>query len=527
MSSLVHHNSGTRPATADPAAGAASVAVPARRPAPRLDRHLIAVSLAVVLGAIMSTLDVTVVNVAIGTLAREFRASLPMIQWVSAGYTLGLAMMVPVTGWAQARFGSKRLFLLSIALFVAGSALAGAAWSAWSLIAFRVVQGLGGGMLTPAGMTVLTRAAGSERIGRVMGLISIPMVLGPILGPMLGGWLVSDVSWRAIFYLNVPVGIAALLAAGKVLKRDEPELGERLDVRGLLLLSPGLAALIYGLAQGGQHGDFGAVSALVPTAAGAVLVAGFIAHALTASHPLIDLRLLRRRSVAAGSATMALFMSAYLGSMLLVPLYYQLVRGQSPLHAGLLLIPEGIGALLTMPVGGKLTDSIGPGRVTLAGVVTVTAGMAGFAWLLGATTPYWALSAALLVMGMGMGLTAVGQLGAAIKPLAPDEVPRATTMVNIIGQVSAATGIAAASLLLSANLASQLTAGGHHGPAGGLQAAQHIPPDALARAAGLQADAFQATYWWLPVPLLLLAVIPALILRRSKPAGQAVPPDAV
>ncbi len=479
----------TRSAAAEPVSPTQPPDLPARPSAAGLDRRVLAVAMVVVISSIMTTLDMTVVNVALNTLAKGFGAPLPTIQWVATGYALALATVVPVSGWAQARFGSKRLFVVATGLFVTGSALSGAAWSTPSLIAFRALQGLGGGMLGPASMTVLARAAGPARIGRVMGIIGVPIVLGPILGPVLGGWLVTDGSWRAIFYLNVPVGIAALAVAVRILEPDTPRPGERLDFPGLLMLSPGLAALIYGLARGSAAGSFGSAGALAPAVAGAMLVAAFVVRALTASNPLIDLRLLKRRSVAAGSGALALFMAAYLGSMLLVPLYYQVVRGETPLVAGLLLIPEGAGAMITMPIGGKLTDRTGPGRIALLGVAVTTAAMATFASLLGAGIPLWALGAALLGMGMGLGLTMIATLGAAVKPLRHDEVPRATTMIGIIQQVAASSGIAAASLLLSSNLARRLPAAGIQAAAGGLQTVHNVPAEARARAAGLMAGA--------------------------------------
>src|SRR5215210_7606967 len=183
----------------------------------KLDRRILTIAGVVVLGAVMSILDVTVVNVAINTLAAEFDSTLTTIQWIVTGYTLALATVIPITGWAADRFGTKRLYLLSIGLFMAGSALSGAAWSAESLIAFRVLQGLGGGMLMPAGMTILTRAAGPGRVGRVMAIIGIPMMLGPILGPILGGWLVDDVSWRWIFFINLPIGVVAFFLSLRIL----------------------------------------------------------------------------------------------------------------------------------------------------------------------------------------------------------------------------------------------------------------------------------------------------------------------
>ncbi len=481
-----------------------------------LDRGVLAAAMVVVLGAIMSILDVTVVNVAINDLAREFETPLSTIQWVATGYTLALATVIPITGWASARFGTKRLYMISIALFVVGSMLAGSAWSAESLIAFRVLQGLGGGMIMPAGMTILAQAAGPQRIGQVMSVVGIPMLLGPILGPILGGYLVDDVSWRWIFFINLPIGIVALLMAAKILKRDKPQRTERLDIIGLVLLSPGLASLIYGLAKGAELKDFLKPESAIYTAVGAVLVLGFVARALTARSPLIDLRLLKRPSVAAASGTMVLFMAAFMGAMLLLPLYYQTVRQQGALHSGLLMAPQGLGAMITMPIGGKLTDRIGPGRVVLVGMVVVVASMAGFASVLEADTSYWVLGSVLFVTGLGMGMTMMPTMAAAIQTLAHDEVPRASTMLNIIQQVSASLGTAMISVLLANRLASNL--GGSGG--GEIGSAEKIPDAVMDKIAKPMADAFQHTYWY-AAGLLIFAFLPALLLPRKKPETPA------
>ena len=242
-----------------------------------IDRALMSVAIVVVLGAIMSILDTTVVNVAISDLSTTFDTSLETIQWVVTGYTLALATVIPITGWAADRFGTKRLYMLSLALFLCGSILSGLAWSAGSLIAFRVLQGLGGGMLMPAGMTILTRAAGPQRVGRVMSIIGVPMLLGPIVGPILGGWLVDDVSWRWIFFINIPIGIAALILSLRVLPRDQPKPAHPFDALGLALLSPGLALLIYGLAKSSSGGGFGSSQVLGPVFVGVVLLVAFAA----------------------------------------------------------------------------------------------------------------------------------------------------------------------------------------------------------------------------------------------------------
>src|SRR5215213_3331384 len=238
-----------------------------------LDRGLLMVASVVVLGAIMSILDTTVVNVAISHLTTDFNTSLETIQWIVTGYTLALATVIPITGWAADRFGTKRLYILSLGLFLAGSTLSGLAWSAESLILFRVLQGLGGGMLMPAGMTILTRAAGPQRVGRVMAIMGVPMLLGPILGPILGGWLVDNVSWRWIFFINVPIGIFSLVMATRILPRDTPQPQHGFDALGLALLSPGLALVIYGLAQSTSAGGFSAPEVWAPAGSGFILLA--------------------------------------------------------------------------------------------------------------------------------------------------------------------------------------------------------------------------------------------------------------
>ncbi|MCW2889427.1 MAG: hypothetical protein QOE54_2639 [Streptosporangiaceae bacterium] len=477
-----------------------------------LDRALLTVASVVVLGAIMSILDVTVVNVAINHLSEELKSPLATIQWVATGYTLALATVIPVSGWAADRFGTKRLYMISIALFIIGSALAGLAWSAPSLIAFRVVQGLGGGMIMPCAMTILTQAAGPQRVGQVMSVVGVPMLLGPICGPILGGYLVDQVSWRWIFYINVPIGVLTLLLSWRILARDKPQPTHRLDFLGLLLLSPGLASLIYGLAKGAQKGAFDSPGVLIPSLAGTVLVIGFIARALTAKSPLIDLRLLKRRSVVSAAGTMMLFGGAFFGAMLLLPLYYQVVRHQSALHAGLLLAPQGFGAMITMPIGGKLTDRVGPGRVVLVGLTVVVASMAVFTRV-SADTSFFFLGSTLFVMGLGMGMTMMPTMSAAFQSLSHAEVPRASTMMNIIQQVAGSIGVATMSVVLGNALADRLPGGG---ATGGLGAAQHVPAALMSKLAPKIADAFAHTYL-VALGLLLIAFIPALLLPRRKP----------
>jgi EmrB/QacA subfamily drug resistance transporter len=488
-----------------------------------LDRAMLAISAVVVLGTIMSILDTTIVNIAINHLSVDFKAPLPTIQWVSTGYLLALATVIPLTGWAADRFGTKRLYMTSLVLFLAGSALSGMAWSAHSLIAFRVLQGLGGGMIMPAGMTILTQAAGPQRVGRVMSVVGAPMLLGPILGPVLGGWLVDDVSWRWIFYVNIPIGAVALVMAYRILKPDRPQPTHRLDALGLALLSPGLALLVYGLAETGSHGGFSGPKAILPTVAGVLLIAGFVRHALRTEDPLIDVRLFSRRIPAVSGITMSLFAGAFFGAMLLLPLYYQVARGESALDAGLLMIPQGVGAALMMPVGGRIVDRTGAARVVLPGLFCVLLGFGIFTQV-GADTSYVLLGAASFVTGLGIGLAMMPTMAAAYQTLGHAEVSRATTAFNIVQRGFGALGVALMSVILASQLADRLPGAGNAGK--GLQAAQSIPPQARAHLAPLVADAFAHTYVW-AFALILVAVVPASFLPRDKPAApQPVPARA-
>src|ERR1700684_693403 len=237
-----------------------------------LDRETMIVAGVVLLGAIMSILGKTVVNAAIDPLAVAFHSSLTTIQWVVTGYTLALAAVIPASGWAADRFGTKRLYMGSLVLFTLGSVMSGLSWSAGSLIGFRVLQGLGGGMIMPAVMTIMTKKAGPSRMGRVMGVLGVPMLVAPIVGPILGGWLVDSASWRWIFFINLAIGIIAFILALIVLDPDQPPPAQRLDWLGMLLLSPGLAVFIYGLAESSTYG-LGASRSWGPIVVGLVLIA--------------------------------------------------------------------------------------------------------------------------------------------------------------------------------------------------------------------------------------------------------------
>ncbi|MCP2353895.1 EmrB/QacA subfamily drug resistance transporter [Nonomuraea thailandensis] len=395
-----------------------------------------ATGLVVLLGVVMTMLDTTIVNVALGALARDLHTTIASVQWAATGYLLAMSMTVPVTGWAVGRFGVRNVWLASLALFVAGSLLCAAAWSLGSLVVFRVVQGVGGGLLQPVGQLMLAQAAGKERMGRAMGLISVPAMLVPVLGPPLGGLLVQGPGWRWLFLVNVPVCAVALPAAFLLLPRESGAgQRQRLDVPGLALLSPGLAAVIYGLSEVGNG-----ASPLHPALwIGLALVAAFARRSLRDTS-LLDLRLFGDRTFGAAVLALACYSAAMLGFTVLVPLHSQLAAGGTALEAGLLLAPMGIGAALTMPLAGRLTDSRGPRGVAAAGVVLVVASIAGFV-LAGGPVPMFAL-------GLGHGLVATSVMAAAFRTLEAAAIPAATTLSTITLRLAGPFGVALAAVLL-------------------------------------------------------------------------------
>jgi len=282
-----------------------------------LDPAFRRLALALLTGVLAVVFDTTIVNVALDTLGRELHAGVSTIQWVTTGYLLALGMAVPITGWLVDRFGSKAVWMGALTLFLAASIGASLAAGAPMLIAFRVLQGLGGGLMLPVLQTLLVQAAAGRPLGRVTALISLPVLLGPVLGPVVGGLIVQHLSWRWIFWVNVPFGVAGLILAWRLMPATPRNRTATLDVVGLALLSPGVALVLFGLSRRDWW----------PAIAGAVITILFVARAARRADALVDVRLLRTPSFSAASALMFLSGFALYGAMLLVPLYFQQERG--------------------------------------------------------------------------------------------------------------------------------------------------------------------------------------------------------
>src|ERR1700759_3815485 len=443
-----------------------------------LDAGLLRIAGVCILASVLAILDGTVVSVAQRTFIAEFASTQAVVAWTITGYTLGQATVIPLAGWASDRFGTKRLFMGAALWFTTASLLCSLASNINQLIAFRVTQGLGGGILVPLTLIILTREAGPRRLGRLMAVLGIPMLLGPMCGPVLGGWLIGAYGWQWIFRINLPLGLIVLMLAALVFPRDRPRSSETFDFVGMLLLSPGLAALLFGISSVARCGTFADDHVWIPALIGLTLVTAFVLHALhRAEHPLIDLRLFENRVVTFANSAMFLFSVGFFGVVLLLPSYFQQLLHQTPLQSGLHMVPQGLGAMLAMPLAGTLMDKRGPRNVLLVGIALITTGLTVFAfgaWKQADYVPI--LLVGLVVVGLGLGCTMTPLSGTAVQALAPQQVARGSTLLSVNQHVATSVSIALMSVILTSqfNRSESITASeklgllrgkvGKHGP---------------------------------------------------------------
>jgi EmrB/QacA subfamily drug resistance transporter len=458
----------------------------------KIERWVWEIAAIVIVGSIMSILDTTIVNVALSRLGRELHSSIADIQWVVTGYLLSLAAVIPLTGWAARRFGAKHVYLVSLVLFTGGSVLCGLATNTGELVAFRVLQGLGGGMILPIGQLMMAQAAGPRRMGRVMGVIAVPAMLAPIFGPAIGGLILDNTTWRWIFFVNLPIGLLAFPLALRRLPRGEASAAAagKLDVPGLILVLISAPALTYGLAEVGTTGGFSSVKVILPIVAGLILAVIFVLWELRVPQPLLDVRLYKKRTFASASFTTFCLGAALFGAMILMPLYYQQVRLESVLDTGLLVGPQGLGAAIMMPISGRLTDRIGGGPLALAGVTLTAVGTIPFA-LVGAHTSILVLSLWMFLRGIGIGLAFMPAMAAAFAALEPRELSHATPQMNVLQRFGGSIGTAVLAVVLQRALLSS--------------------PHTHAGAAG----AFGTAFWW-SAGIAALAILPSLVLMRAE-----------
>jgi len=400
-----------------------------------------------VLGTVMSVLDTTIVNVALEPLARELDASLGAISWIVTAYLLAIAAVTPAASWASRRLGARRTYLLSLLLFTLGSLGCGLAWDTRSLVVARVLQGAAGGLLMPVGQSIIVKAAGHGNLGRVMGVLGVPTVLAPVVGPTLGGFLLETVSWRAIFLINVPIGVLAYVLGLRLLPRDAGAPTYRLDVLGLLLASVSLSLVTYGLSEVAADPAIGRAEVIGPVVVGAVLLGVFVRHALRRDHPLLDLRLFADRAYGLASFGVLVNGAISLGGLILLPLYLQGVRGESATTTGLLVAPTAVGVVLVMSQAGRWTDRYGGGRVATAGTAILTVATFPLA-LVDDHTSYWYITGWMLLRGIGTGLAGMPLMAAALTSIAQAKSPDASAQLFVLQRVGGSLGTAALVVVL-------------------------------------------------------------------------------
>jgi EmrB/QacA subfamily drug resistance transporter len=361
----------------------------------------VAVAVVYVGALFMNIMDVTIVNVALPTIGRQFHETATSVDVVVIAYLVSLAVFIPASGWIGDRFGGKRTLLAAIAVFTVASALCGVAGSLSQLVIFRVLQGVGGGMLTPVGMAMLYRTyPPSDRV-RLASILMVPTALAPAAGPVLGGLLVTDLSWRWVFYVNLPIGILAFVFGLMFVVEQREQRPGRFDLPGFCLAGLGLGALMYGVSEGPIRG-WGSPLVEGLALVGLILLAAMVIVELRTDEPMIDLRLLGDRMFRVSNLLVEVTMVAFFGVLYVVPLYYQDGRGLSALQSGLSTFPEAIGVMLGAQVVSRvLYPRFGPRRVMAGGLVSIAVFTALMS-LSGAHTSLWWMR--LLMFGLGYAI---------------------------------------------------------------------------------------------------------------------------
>ncbi|MYQ89245.1 MULTISPECIES: DHA2 family efflux MFS transporter permease subunit [unclassified Streptomyces] len=462
-------------------------------PAVRVDKQLLRTAFILVLGTFMATLDATIVSVGIDSLADEFGASVAEIQWVTTAYLLAVVAAVPASGWLADRFGGRRTWLVAVGVFLLGSVLSASAWSVTSLIVFRVVQGLGGGLLPATGQALLARVAGPGRTGRVISVVAVVPLLSPVLGPLAGGSILAVAPWPWLFLVNLPIGAIAILLARRHVPEVPPSTRRTaFDLRGALLLSPGLAVLVFGLTEV-AHGR--TLPATIGVSAGLAMLAGFTVHGLrTRRTPLVDPRLFARPPFGAAAVALLVLGASVFGTMFLLPLYFQTGRGMSAWGAGLLLAPQGLGAAAGSVLVNRTIDRFAPRTLVVTGIGLILLGTVPFTRL-GHEPPDIAIASALAVRGIGMAMVGAPVMNIVYSRIEPEFLPRASGALNLLNTVGGSVGTAALAVVLQ----NRLSARG---------------PDI--------SGAFGDTFWWV-LGFCLFAAAGATRLPRTGPDAPRTP----
>jgi EmrB/QacA subfamily drug resistance transporter len=400
-----------------------------------------------VAGMFLNIMDTTIVNVALPSLGEQFGVGTSSIEWVVVGYLLSLAAFIPASGWIGDRFGTKRTFLFALAVFVGASALCGLAQSLDELVAFRILQGVGGGMLTPVGTAMLYRAFPPAERAKASRVLIIPTVTAPALGPIVGGFLVDHLSWRWIFYVNVPIGVLAFVFGALFLhEHREPRRG-RFDLPGFVLSGGGLALILYALGEGPGKG-WGSPEIVLTLVLGVAAFVALVRVELTKAHPMLHLRLLRNRLFRSCNVAALFGYGGFIGFLFVMPLYLQEARGLSAFESGLTTFPEALGVLVSSQIAGRVYGYVGPRRLMAGGLAAVACLMASLTQV-GLGTNLWVIRLVMFLLGAGMAFVFVPLQAAAFATISPADTGQASAIYSTQRQVAAALGVSILATVLS------------------------------------------------------------------------------
>jgi DHA2 family multidrug resistance protein len=397
----------------------------------------------VILGVFMSILDQTIVNIALPRLETAFGADVHSVQWVLTAYILAQGVVTPATAFFADRFGIKRFYIISLAAFTAGSALCGLAWSLPVLIFFRILQGASGAALFPLSMTLLFREFPPRERGTAMGLFGVPALLAPAIGPTLGGYLVTSVGWQLIFYINVPIGILAVILSFLFLREYRQDAHATFDIGGFILSAVGLVAVLYGINDASTDGwTSGTVLGFL--AIGVLALAIFTVYEIMLANrggrPLLDMRIFRNSAFSVGSIAYVFVIFSLFGGLFLLPLYLQNIRQLSAFQAGLILLPQALASMVSVVVGGRLVDRIGVRTVMIPGLLLL--GFANYELsLITIYSPYWWIQVMLILRGIALGFTVQPLTVAILSEISSRDLPQASALNTVIRAVASSLGI--------------------------------------------------------------------------------------
>ena len=504
------------------------------------------IAVAVMFATFMEVLDTTVVNVSLPHIAGSLSASIEEATWVLTSYLVANAIILPMTGWLASRFGRKRLLMMSVVGFTSASFLCGLAPTLGTLILFRIIQGATGGALQPLSQAVLLEAFPPQDRGKAMGFWGLGIVVAPILGPVLGGWLTDSYSWRWVFYINIPVGIASIVMT-KLYIFDPPYLrteSRKIDYWGIGMLAVGIGALqiVLDKGQGEDWFSSGVIVTLALLSAGTLIA--LIVHELTTAEPIVDLRVFKARSYAVGVFLMTVVGFVLYGSMVLLPIMLQTLLGYPPMQAGIAMAPRGIGAFFMMPLTGLLIGRFDPRKLLTTGLV-VGGGTLLLMSKLNLHAGYWDVFWPQLLQGIGMSLLFVPLTTVAMDPIPRERMGNATSLFNLMRNIGGSIGIAVTGTMLGrqqqaltslygsrVNVYDPAARAAFDGMRGAFIAGGTDPATATTRAyAGLfgmvQREAAMVSFVGLfqLLGVLFLLLVP-LVLIMKRPSGRSAPAGA-